>query len=131
MPAIVARWMSPTGYAIAEIDPTVGGQLRVVMVGAGVEIEHTGRFLEVVPDERLVFTWVSPYTGDGPSRVTVELRSIGAETVLTLLHEQLPSQVVESHAGGWGGMLDRLAAELVLETPAAETTPRVASSEEA
>jgi uncharacterized protein YndB with AHSA1/START domain len=122
--------MSPTGYAIAEIDPTVGGELRVVMVGEGIEIEHTGRFLEVVPNERLVFTWVSPYTGDDPSRVTVELRSIGAETVLTLLHEQLPREVVESHAGGWGGMLDRLAAELVVVTPEAEPTPRVASPEE-
>jgi uncharacterized protein YndB with AHSA1/START domain len=123
--------MSPVGYAVAEIDPTVGGVLRVVMVGDGIEIEHTGRFLEVVPDERLVFTWVSPYTGDGPSRVTVELRPVGTETVLTLLHEQLPRDVVESHGGGWGRMLDRLAAELALETSGAETTPRAASPEEA
>lgn len=114
-PTRVARWMSPYGHATAELEPWVGGRLRVVMVGEGSEIEHTGEYLEVEPGSRLVFTWRSPYTGDRPSRVTVELRPAGDETELTLIHELLPPDVVAPHAGGWASMLDRLAAELNAE----------------
>jgi uncharacterized protein YndB with AHSA1/START domain len=109
-PALVGRWMSPVGHAEAEFEPWVGGRLRVTMVGDGARIEHTGQFREVDPPRRLVFTWESPYTGSEPSLVTVELRPAGSGTDLLLVHERLPEHVVAAHAGGWGTMLDRLAA---------------------
>jgi len=116
-PARLAQWMSPVGHAEAEIEPWVGGRLRLAMVGDGRRIEHHGRYREVVPDRRLVFTWQSPYTGPGPSVVTVELTPVEGGTLLTLVHEQLPADQVESHRNGWAPMLDRLV-ELVI-TPAA------------
>ena len=62
-PALLARWMSPVGRAEAEVEPWVGGRLRVTMIGPDVRIDHTGVYRELVPGRRLVFTWQSPYTG--------------------------------------------------------------------
>jgi uncharacterized protein YndB with AHSA1/START domain len=111
-PASMARWLSPSGHAEADVDARVGGRLRVAMVAAGIRIEHTGIYRELVPHRRLVFTWQSPYTGPDPSLVTVELTARDAGTQLLLIHEFLPAERVESHAGGWGTIVDRLASEL-------------------
>lgn len=113
-PDLLARWMSPVGHAEAEVEPWIGGRLRVTMVGGDVRIEHRGEYREVLPNRRLVFTWQSPYTGPEPSVVTVELEPDEAGTRLTLIHERLPAEAVESHRGGWGPILDRLV-ELVVE----------------
>lgn len=110
----LARWMSPVGHARVEADPRPGGRLRVVMVGDGRDIEHVGEFLEVEPPHRLSFTWSSPYTGDRPSRVIVELAATDGGTDLMLRHERLPAGAASSHRGGWGSMLDRLAGMLGL-----------------
>ena len=119
-PVSMARWMSPIGHAEAEVEPTVGGRLRVTMVGDGRRIEHTGKYhREVDPHRRLVFTWRSPYTGPNPSVVTVDLSASDGGTHLVLTHEFLPPDAVDAHAGGWGSMLDRLAAELT--QPSMET----------
>lgn len=107
-PDLLANWMSPLGHAEAEVEPWVGGRLRVTMIGGDVRIEHRGEYREVVPDRRLVFTWQSPYTGPEPSVVTVRLEPAEAGTLLTVIHERLPADAVESHRGGWRPMLDRL-----------------------
>jgi uncharacterized protein YndB with AHSA1/START domain len=117
-PDILARWISPIGHARATVEPWPGGQLLVTMV-EGREIAHTGEYREVIPNRRLVFTWQSPYTGPGPSVVTVELDARDGGTLLTLTHEGLPADAVESHEGGWGQILDRLAAELSTASGAA------------
>lgn len=113
-PDLLARWMSPVGHAEVDVEPWVGGRLRVTMVDGDVRIEHRGEYREMVPNRRLVFTWQSPYTGPEPSLVTVELETAEAGTRLSLIHERLPAEAVESHRGGWGPMLDRLA-ELVVQ----------------
>ena len=115
-PARLAQWMSPVGYAEVQVEPWVGGQLRITMIGDGVRIEHRGEYREVVPDRRLVFTWQSPYTGTEPSLLTVDLAPIEGGTVLTLIHERLPAEHVESHRNGWAPMLDRLAGLLTEPT---------------
>jgi uncharacterized protein YndB with AHSA1/START domain len=40
--------------------------------------------------------------------VTVTLTEDGNQTRLVLVHERLPKNQVEAHAGGWGSMVDRL-----------------------
>jgi uncharacterized protein YndB with AHSA1/START domain len=117
-PALLARWMSPFGRAEAEVEPWVGGRLRVTMIGPDVRIDHTGVYRELVPGRRLVFTWQSPYTGPAPSLVTVELEQVEAGTALTLVHEHLPADQVESHRGGWAPILDRLRSVLIADDPA-------------
>ena len=108
----LARWMSPVGHAEVEVDARIGGLLRVSMIGAGRRIEHVGRFVELDPPHRLAFTWQSAYTGDVPTRVTVDLLSgpDGGTTEVVLRHELLAEGARTSHAQGWGVMLDRLSA---------------------
>ena len=111
-PELLAQWMSPVGHAVARLDLRTGGALRVVMVGGGIELEHTGHYLEIDPPRRLVFTWRSTYTGDHPTRVTVTLEPRGRDTALLLRHEELPPDAADSHRGGWLVLLDRLAGAL-------------------
>jgi uncharacterized protein YndB with AHSA1/START domain len=115
-PAQLARWMSPVGRVEADVDARVGGRLSVAMIGEGRRIEHFGEFLENRRPHRLVFTWQSPYTGGLATRVTVDLVEADVGTELTLRHELLPADAVESHSGGWGAMLDRLG-EILAATP--------------
>ncbi len=104
------QWMSPVGSAAASVDLRVGGAFKIVMKSGDTTISHTGAFVEIEPPTRLVFTWVSPYTGPDPSLVTVELEPDGENaTQLRLVHSQLPSAVAPSHRDGWGTMLDRMA----------------------
>jgi uncharacterized protein YndB with AHSA1/START domain len=110
------QWMSPFGIAEADVDLRVGGAFRIVMKSGDVVIHHSGEFIEIETPKRLVFTWVSPYTGPDPSLVMLELEPDGERaTQLRLVHSRLPSEVAESHRGGWGAMLDRLAACLPRE----------------
>ena len=120
-PEQLARWMSPVGHAVAEVDARVGGRIRVTMVGDGHSIEHGGEYLAIERPRRLVFSWRSPYTGGVASRVTVELIDGAGGTELTLRHELLPPEAVASHAGGWGSLLDRLS---TLLSPASQEVAR-------
>ncbi len=115
-PELLRQWMSPIGTVHAEVDLRVGGALRIVMKSADILIEHVGQFVEIEPPKRLVFTWTSQYTGGQPSLVTVELEPEGTQvTRLRLVHAQLPDTAAESHRGGWGAMLGRLAGKLSRE----------------
>jgi uncharacterized protein YndB with AHSA1/START domain len=112
-PDKLREWMSPVGIAEADVDLRVGGAFRIVMKSDDVVIHHTGEFIEIERPRRLVFTWVSPFTGSGPSLVTVELEPDGeSATHLRLVHSELPSAAAASHRDGWGTMLDRQAAGL-------------------
>ncbi len=112
-PDCLQEWMTPMGTVEAEVDLRVGGRLRIVMKGEGRVIEHTGEYLELDPPHRLVFTWVSPYTGSVPSVITVDLSAAGDDfTDLRLVHSQLPDEAARWHRGGWDAMLDRLGGRL-------------------
>jgi len=100
-PELLCEWMSPSGTAEVKMDLRVGGAMLIVMKHEGTVVRHVCEFLEVVPPTRLVFSWSSPYTGAQPSIVT-----------LPLVHNQLPEEAAESHRGGWGAILDRLAGGL-------------------
>jgi uncharacterized protein YndB with AHSA1/START domain len=108
-PERLQEWMSPVGTVEAQVDLRVGGTIRIVMRGDGMEIEHLGTYLEIEPPRRLVFTWKSQYTGPQASLVTLELEPDGSgATRLHLVHQQLPETAIPSHRGGWGAMLERL-----------------------
>jgi uncharacterized protein YndB with AHSA1/START domain len=104
------QWMTPVGTVTAEVDLRVGGWFRVVMRSEGTVIEHAGEYREIEAPKRLVFTWSSPYTGPTPSLITIVLELDGENgTHIHLVHAELPEEVAESHRGGWGSMLARLA----------------------
>jgi uncharacterized protein YndB with AHSA1/START domain len=124
-PEAMARWLAPMGSAEVEADVRVGGRFRVVMIGDGMSIQHTGEYLTVEPPRRLSFTWQSPYTGAEPSVVTVTLTADGGSTQLLLLHERLPEGAAESHRGGWGAILQRLVEEVLTSAEQDTRTPDI------
>jgi uncharacterized protein YndB with AHSA1/START domain len=72
-----------------------------------------GRFVELDPFERIVFTWGwarSPLSAlpPGSTLVTVLLRPVGDGTLVTLTHDSLPQTERDIHAAGWSLYLDRL-----------------------
>ncbi len=74
-----------------------------------------GEFVEVVPYERIVFTfgWDSNEPGTalapGTTRVAVILQRDGADTVLTLRHTDMPASQADDHQRGWEHFLTILA----------------------
>ena len=113
-----AQWMGPEGVRVIECnsDLRVGGAYRTVFRSAeGKTHIVAGRFREVVPDERLVFTWAWEQGGDsGPETiVTIEFidRAGGTRVRLTqAVFDTLETR--DHHAAGWEGSLDRLEAYL-------------------
>ena len=112
-PEEMAVWFSPVGHAEVEADVRENGKFRLTMKSEGVQIDHDGEYVKVDPPRLLSFTWRSPFTGGAYSLVTVSLVPQGSDTHLTLLHERLPDEAAESHRGGWGEILERLAALLM------------------
>lgn len=102
------RWLQWQGVE-ATIELRPGGLFRMNVSGDGFA---TGRFVEVVPDRRLVFTWgweiperrIPP----GSSTVEIELLPDGNGTLLRLTHSGLPPDWVELHRQGWELYLSRL-----------------------
>ena len=74
--------------------------------------EVGGEYREVVPEQRLQFTWAWHTTRERESLVTITMIPDGQGTMLTLLHEQLFDQkAADGHKHGWTGTLEKLAAE--------------------
>lgn len=113
-PAQLMRWMQPLDNTCihAEADVRVGGRFRVILRGAnGEEHDVSGTYLEVVPEEKLVFTWAWRSTPERESLVTVTLRADGPATELTLMHERFFDEAArDSHNEGWTSSIDQLVA---------------------
>jgi uncharacterized protein YndB with AHSA1/START domain len=80
----------------------------------GGEASHAfGKFHEVEPPHRLVYTWAwegGEFDGLADTLVTVEFRARGAEvTEIVLIHERLGPEAVEAHRSGWIDSLERVA----------------------
>lgn len=104
------RWTAWQGVD-AEIDLVEGGTFRVNVTGDGFA---TGRVVEVVPNRKVVFTWGwerpdSPVP-PGSSTVLIELVPQGAETLIRLVHSDLPPDERDVHRRGWNNYVGRLAA---------------------
>lgn len=98
----------PTLSVVADVRP--GGRFSVVFrLLNGDEHNPTGIYQEVVPDQRLAFTWDLPGTQEPESLVTFRLEPFDGGTELTLTHENLPDEAARtSHEDGWIGLLDKL-----------------------
>jgi len=100
------KWMGTQ----AELDPRVGGTYQVLVGGRHPGV---GEFLEVVPDERVVFSFGWDEPGHPiPARstqVAISLIPSGDKTVVRLVHSGLPDDAVSDHTQGWDHYLERLA----------------------
>ena len=115
-PEKVKLWMGPGEIkaAHAESDTRTGGRYRWVMrAPSGEEHDVSGVYREVIPNEKLVFTWAWKTTPERESLVTVALKSDGAGTLMTLTHEQFfDEEARDRHQGGWNGAMPKLEAYL-------------------
>jgi uncharacterized protein YndB with AHSA1/START domain len=98
--------------AAAELDARPGGTCRVEMGGGPVML---GEFVELVPYERIVFSfgWETtpgaPDIAPGSTRVEVTLVDDGGGTLLTLRHSDIPATHADEHHSGWAHFLPILA----------------------
>jgi uncharacterized protein YndB with AHSA1/START domain len=109
-PASVSVWMAPDPMTVAaaDIDPRVGGEFRIVMVGESGAVEHTGVYEQVSRPQRLVFTWRSPRLGDRLTRVRVELTAIPGGTRMVIEHFGVAAADASGHRRGWASIAAKL-----------------------
>jgi uncharacterized protein YndB with AHSA1/START domain len=123
-PKLLKQWFAPVPFntSVAELDLRVGGSNRIVMQSPdGQEMPNIGTYLEIVPNEKLVFTdaytgdWIPKTSGkpfmtviitfadeDGKTRYTARVRHWTADDKKT--HEEM------GFHQGWGQCADQLAA---------------------
>lgn len=103
--ALLIRWIGER----ADLRPEPGG---VFALDFADKTPVRGEFIEVDPPRRVVFTWGVPGRESlppGSSTVEVTLTADGPDTLVQLLHHDLPADQFDSHLEGWIAMLDRLA----------------------
>ena len=127
-PRKIVRWFgradARSETTRAEIDPRVGGRYRVQFTAsAGEYFEVGGIYREVIPNERLVFSWAWHSTPERESLVTVTFKPEGDGTLLTVHHSQLFDEAARAgHQRGWLGALDKLEGCLAIQGPADQPT---------
>jgi uncharacterized protein YndB with AHSA1/START domain len=108
-PSEITRWLGQT----ATIDARPGGIFRVCINATDVA---RGNYLEVVPHERVVFSWGWEQGGAplAPGSTTVEFTLVpqGDSTLVRLRHLGLPPELREAHGAGWDMMLGNLTAAI-------------------
>jgi len=111
-PEKVKRWMGPGEVKVlsAEGNARTGGRYRWLMKNpASEEHDVSGVYREVVPNEKLVFTWAWKSTPERESLVTLTFKNDGGGTLFTLTHEQFfDEEARDRHQGGWNGAMDKL-----------------------
>ena len=119
-PAKHVEWSGTT----AELDPRPGGVYRVLIGG---EHQSVGEYVEVVPMERVVFTfgWDQPNHPIPPGSTTIEisLQPEGTKTRVRLTHRGLPDDAVDDHGHGWAHYLERLAERAIGGDPGPDRAP--------
>jgi uncharacterized protein YndB with AHSA1/START domain len=96
-----AGWTTP----VAEVDPRVGGALRLVMRDlAGREVGGSGTYLALDRPHRLAFTWRWDSPELGAEAQVVEVTFTDNEdgtTAVVLTNTGLSAAEAESHRQGW------------------------------
>jgi uncharacterized protein YndB with AHSA1/START domain len=103
------KWTAWQGTE-AEIELVPGGVWRVNVTGEGFA---SGRVVEVIENERVVFTWgweLGPPVPRGSTTVAIDLVPDGDGTLIRLTHTDLPPDQIEIHRYGWEHYVPRLAA---------------------
>ncbi len=94
-PELFKRWWAPKSFGLSllacEMDVRVGGRYRLVFSHASAPepMEFFGRYLEVIPDSRLV--WTNEEGGDGGQVTTVTFEERDGRTLL-VMHDLYPSK---------------------------------------
>lgn len=87
------RWWIPKSFGLnlvsCEMDVRVGGKYRLAFLHEGSTMEFFGRYLEVTPHARLV--WTNEEGNDGTTVTTVTFEDNAGKTLL-VVHDRYPSK---------------------------------------
>jgi uncharacterized protein YndB with AHSA1/START domain len=99
------RWMAVD----ATVDAVPGGRVEWTHEDGSTML---GRFVDLVPDRRVVFRygWKDGHMGLPPasSLVEIDLEEADGKTMLTLVHHGVPTESIDDHERGWTYFLERL-----------------------
>jgi len=93
----------------AELEATAGGIFSMVMPDG---MHARGQYVELIPDQRVVFTWGwidRPGIPPGSTTVEISLAADGDGTLLVLTHRSMPDDEAAAHTAGWNHFLPQLA----------------------
>ena len=123
-PKHIVKWFTPAPWITThcEIDLRPGGMFRTTMRSPeGKDFPNTGCYLEVVPNERLVFT-DTLLPGYRPSAnpfftaiIALEKQGKGTRYTATAIHRDAAGRKQHEEMGfhqGWGTALDQLVAHV-------------------
>ena len=110
-PELMSRWWVPKSAGMTllscEMDVRVGGTYRFVFQHAPEPMAFFGRYLEVSPYSRLV--WTNEEGGDAGQVSTMTLEQRG-DTTRMVLHEVFPSrEALDAGVGAYDGMPESFA----------------------
>lgn len=112
IPENMSKWMGPgdTKCEKVDIDLKVGGKYRIQMISN--DCDHStaiGEYQEIIPNQKLVFTWTWEGSGMPDTLVTITLKDLGDKTLLQLHHQNFPdAETCDKHQEGWDGCLESL-----------------------
>ena len=109
-PEQLAQWFGPAEVELRDlkVEVKMGGAFRVHFVSKTGDHIATGNYREIVPNQRLKFSWSWEHYAMPDSVVTVDFEDLGQTTRLTLVHEGLPDQEdADDHTKGWTSMIEK------------------------
>ncbi|MEQ1660116.1 MAG: SRPBCC family protein [Hylemonella sp.] len=122
-PDAMAKWLPPHGFTgkVHQMDARVGGSFRMSFTNFGNGQSHSfgGKYLELVPGERIVHTdsFDAPNL-PGEMRVTVTFKAVFCGTELNVVQEGIPAVIpAEACYLGWQESLTLLTQLVEAEIP--------------
>ena len=113
--AALAKWLPPAGYTctVQHMDAKLGGTFKMSFTefNSGQSHSFGGSYLEMVPDEKLVYTDVFDDPNmPGELVVTVILKKVSCGTDLSITQANIPDMIPQEMCNlGWQDSLKQLA----------------------
>lgn len=110
-PAVAKRFLfaTPDGEIVrADIDARPGGRFTITDRREGEGVDHVGEYKVIERPRRLAFTFAVPKYSDVFTGVLIDIAPSGRGSELTLTHEGVLPEWLESTREGWTGILAKL-----------------------
>ena len=119
----MAKWLPPNGFTgkVHQLDAKVGGSYKMSFTNFGTGQSHSfgGKFLELVPHERIRHTdQFDDANLPGEMQTTITLKKVSCGTELNIVQEGVPAAIpTEACYLGWQESLALLAKLVEAEIP--------------
>lgn len=115
-PDQLKQWWKPMGNQLAEVNNELkeGGEIEYKFKSEGSEdLVIRGKYLEVVPNEKLVYTWKwqvqDEALDDSEYKLSVNFKSAGqGSSILISQEDNKPHESIKPHQHGWDEALNHL-----------------------